>query len=459
MKKVLALIFAFVIMCACAYAQSGDYQYAEAENGVYITGYSGSEAHVWIPGELDGKPVTGISDGAFRGNTSIVTLHIPDSVEIIGVEAFQNCTALRDVHLGKGIEHIKAYAFDGCTALLNIALLTDDFYIDSYAFEGSSVNNRYNGGNMSLIWAEFSGEDYERLYAAAHELMYRGDFEAARDIFLSLYGYDLSADYYFYCSARIYENRGMTEEALAIYGLMPDFYDCGERIEYYGGQAEMDNFFDSPDYTEYYDEYFGSGGAYENWQDMAAEEQAETAAEDGIIGGADEPTGIVLIGGALVPEGAEEAEAPADDSAAVGIGAGLINAGGEETEAEATAEPENAEVVLETIVLEENPALISFHDYTGEMPYEFSDYSKSDGYYVIYYFMDNVEVINDYLKIFTDEGWQVMTSDQSGGWNYVTVVSPDYAGYFYVSYSEADGIIGLMFESAIDYGFDPANGL
>ena len=415
MKKFVSLIMCAAVMLGCfAYAETGEYLFIENADGLYICGYTGSDTSLVLPESRDGEAVVGISKGAFSGNTVITEVRIPDGYKVIGESAFNGCAALRDVFIGSTLESIEARAFANCGALLGVSIATTGYSADETAFDGS--NERVVGMiDRETIWAECTGTDYDSLYVAGVELIVRGEFEKARDIFLSLYGYELSADYYFYCCARVYERRGDIDKAIAIYALMPGLNDCSERLEYYGGSAEVDDFIDVVDYTEYCDELFGDDGMFADIEITAA-------------GGADSEE---TIGGMLT--------SPVDSGAAD------------------AAQPEDE--VAEDAPVESNASgLISYHDFCGEMPYQFDDYSQSEGYYAMYYFYDDIQTLMDYISVFEDAGW-VTYSEESDGWMNIYVSMPDQSSYFYVAYSESDSVIVLMYETGMDYGFDPANGL
>ena len=55
---------------------------------VGITRYDGADAHVVIPAEIDGHPVTGLADGAFAEAAHVTSIEIPDSVVVIGELSF-----------------------------------------------------------------------------------------------------------------------------------------------------------------------------------------------------------------------------------------------------------------------------------------------------------------------------------------------------------------------------------
>ena len=61
---------------------------------VVIYGYSGSSASVTIPTTINGKTVSGISENAFRSNTTITSVFIPTCIEYIGSGAFVGCSKL-----------------------------------------------------------------------------------------------------------------------------------------------------------------------------------------------------------------------------------------------------------------------------------------------------------------------------------------------------------------------------
>ena len=104
-----------------------DFLYEKGTNSVTITGFrrqeditaaaSGSRDIV-IPPEIDGLPVTGIGQGAFRDAVCDCVI-LPPTVKVVNVHAFDNCT-LRELTLFDGISQITDYAFSGCENLRTI---------------------------------------------------------------------------------------------------------------------------------------------------------------------------------------------------------------------------------------------------------------------------------------------------------------------------------------------------
>lgn len=65
-----------------------DFLYTEKENQIEITGYTGKDADVAVPGWINEKPVQSISAKAFLSQTGIRKLTLPDTIVEIGDWAF-----------------------------------------------------------------------------------------------------------------------------------------------------------------------------------------------------------------------------------------------------------------------------------------------------------------------------------------------------------------------------------
>ena len=64
------------------------------ETTVEVKSYAGSEASVTVPETVEGYTVTAIGESAFEGNTALVSIDLPNTIEVIGQRAFANCTSL-----------------------------------------------------------------------------------------------------------------------------------------------------------------------------------------------------------------------------------------------------------------------------------------------------------------------------------------------------------------------------
>ncbi len=111
------------------------YTLDEDENAT-ITGYRGNVSVLSIPETLDGYQVTAIGKDAFKKNTLLGVITIPNAVISIGSAAFAECSNLSYVVLPKGLQTMGAFAFYNCDQLTEIEIpkslkeTTNDYYPD-----------------------------------------------------------------------------------------------------------------------------------------------------------------------------------------------------------------------------------------------------------------------------------------------------------------------------------------
>lgn len=115
-----------------------EFGYAVNDHGDYeITYviYDGSDSiDIEIPDEIDGRDVTGIAKDAFKADTFISSVKIPDSITYIDDFAFYGCTGLTEITLPDSITDIGAGAFMNCDTLKTVKLSAALKNIDNYAF-------------------------------------------------------------------------------------------------------------------------------------------------------------------------------------------------------------------------------------------------------------------------------------------------------------------------------------
>lgn len=89
------------------------FSFSEDGQTVSITGFDGSRSGVEIPETYGGAKVTSIAAGAFRGQTMITDVVIPEGVTYIGREAFAGCSALVRVQIPTSVTQVGANLFEG----------------------------------------------------------------------------------------------------------------------------------------------------------------------------------------------------------------------------------------------------------------------------------------------------------------------------------------------------------
>ena len=108
----------------------------EVTDGV-LTGCS-ITGNVEIPYYYDGQIITSVDADAFKGNTTITGITLPNTVATIGDEAFMGCTNLVEANLPKSLTKVSDRAFSGCTKLANVTLTAGLTEIGEEAFLGCS---------------------------------------------------------------------------------------------------------------------------------------------------------------------------------------------------------------------------------------------------------------------------------------------------------------------------------
>lgn len=123
---------------------------------VTITGYTGNEASVVIPNEIEGKPVTAIGKAAFFNCGNLTSIEIPEGIESIGVQAFQLCKKLESVKIPASVISIEERAFQSCSNLDSVTFAEGSRLetINNFAFndmEPATHTSRMCSGSF-YIW-------------------------------------------------------------------------------------------------------------------------------------------------------------------------------------------------------------------------------------------------------------------------------------------------------------------
>lgn len=118
---------------------------------IEITKYNGLDTVIVIPGEIDGKNVTSIGDGAFDSCSSVVNITIPDGVTNIGEDAFAYCSGLANITIPNSVMSIGKYAFEGCGDLKNITIPTGVTTIERGVFCETGLTDVIIPDNITSI--------------------------------------------------------------------------------------------------------------------------------------------------------------------------------------------------------------------------------------------------------------------------------------------------------------------
>ncbi len=110
-------------------------------DGYQLVSYSGTAEELTIPEKVNGYTVFDIARGAFKNNTTLKKITIPDTIEEIDMEAFSGCTSLEEVKMSKNVLEINPSTFLNCTSLAGITLPNNLERILADAFKGSGLKD------------------------------------------------------------------------------------------------------------------------------------------------------------------------------------------------------------------------------------------------------------------------------------------------------------------------------
>lgn len=142
------VLLALLIHLPAVQAQNhqGPFYYSGGStNTTAITGWgTGYGVVAVVPSVITNLPpytlsVTGINFSAFKNQSSITSLTIPNSIVNIGGSAFYGCTGLTNVSLGSGLTNLGTYVFSGCTHVPRIILPDSLTVIPGWTFQGCSA--------------------------------------------------------------------------------------------------------------------------------------------------------------------------------------------------------------------------------------------------------------------------------------------------------------------------------
>ena len=118
-----------------------DYDVVRKTDGYYITHFNGfEEDEMTIPSMIDGKPIKGIAQDAFKGCVAVKRITISEGIEIIENCAFKDCKALEEITLPDTLRRIGSKSAEygvgafGGTNLKSVILPQNVEFLGPYSF-------------------------------------------------------------------------------------------------------------------------------------------------------------------------------------------------------------------------------------------------------------------------------------------------------------------------------------
>jgi hypothetical protein len=113
-----------------------DFAVSFSEEGCVINKYAGDSRLVQVPASIKGKPVVGIEKHAFKGNSNIEEVVLPDTIKFINEYAFFGCSKLSKVNIPPQVTEVQHWVFQ-YTAIKKLILPAS---VTSFAANGWIVN-------------------------------------------------------------------------------------------------------------------------------------------------------------------------------------------------------------------------------------------------------------------------------------------------------------------------------
>jgi hypothetical protein len=111
---------ALAVVLTLPVAVQAQFNFTTNNGAITITGYTGSNGVVMIPGTPTDLPVTSIGAWAFYA-TSVTNVLIPDSVTNLADGAFFDCESLTNVTIGSSVTSIGDWTFGFCLSLTSVS--------------------------------------------------------------------------------------------------------------------------------------------------------------------------------------------------------------------------------------------------------------------------------------------------------------------------------------------------
>lgn len=111
------------------------FEYNNLDGSIFITGYTGTEKDLTVPGEIDGCPVVSVASEAFKNNTRIESVTFSDGLFSLADSVFEGCTSLKKVTLPDGLMNIGCWTFLSCISLTGINIPDTVYSMGPFAFD------------------------------------------------------------------------------------------------------------------------------------------------------------------------------------------------------------------------------------------------------------------------------------------------------------------------------------
>ena len=108
-----------------------------------------TDTEIFIPATYNNTTVKNISPRVFYKRSDITSVHLPDSLEVIGACAFEGCKSIRTIRIPKSVNYFCYEAFVACENLATVEIEDLTAWCNAY-FENEDSNPLHNGAALCI---------------------------------------------------------------------------------------------------------------------------------------------------------------------------------------------------------------------------------------------------------------------------------------------------------------------
>ena len=152
-------------------AQAMGFTFASYQDGLEITGFENKmfKSTINVPAQIGDFEVLRIGDNAFKGQSNLKAINLPDSVVEIGDYSFSGCSNLTNFDITKNIKEVGDFTFSNCTSLKTARIESENTNIGIKLFDGSAVDltvpvSIVNKNKFDSYYSTYYGTGIETLH-------------------------------------------------------------------------------------------------------------------------------------------------------------------------------------------------------------------------------------------------------------------------------------------------------
>lgn len=127
-----------------------DFKFQFDGESVAITKYIGNSDKVGVPAKIQGKPVMAIRWQAFKDNSNIEEIVLPETLEFIGYDVFKGCKNLSKINMPESLKTIRGEVVNG-TALKKLSIPANVILLEQQVWSSNLESIEVDPENKNYV--------------------------------------------------------------------------------------------------------------------------------------------------------------------------------------------------------------------------------------------------------------------------------------------------------------------